>query len=104
MLCGEFDAPEVRAAVRLLQRSPGGDRAYPYYGYYYATQVMFQEGGDAWEGWYAQVRDWLLQHQNPDGSWTGEIGRTYGTALAILTLAVPLRYLPITDRWKGPHE
>ncbi len=74
---------------------------------YYATQLMFQFGGDTWEKWNGEMRDFLVQSQDKNGaergSWfypAGELGvdrggRLYATALAALTLEVYYRYLPI---------
>ena len=98
-LCGESHAVRATPATQYLLDYPSADKAYPYYGYYHATQLFFQMGGAEWEQWYVRISNWLNRQQNADGSWTGEIDKTYGTALAILTLAIPYQYLPIHQRW-----
>lgn len=80
------------------------------YYWYYATQVMHHVGGPAWEQWNNSMREALVRLQNrrghEAGSWDpmgGAIGghdvhvggRLYMTALAICTLEVYYRHLPI---------
>ena len=47
-----------------------------------------------------QVRDQLLSMQDKsDGSWNGDgIGKTYGTAIALIILQLPYKYLPVYQR------
>ncbi|MCG3149159.1 MAG: hypothetical protein PCFJNLEI_02618 [Verrucomicrobiae bacterium] len=72
------------------------------YGWYYATQAMFQGGGSYWEHWNKQMRETLVKNQNSDGSWglpagSNESGHglVYSTTLCCLMLEVYYRYLPI---------
>jgi hypothetical protein len=72
---------------------------------YYATQVLRHWGGAEWEQWNPQIRDYLVAKQSnrghEAGSWhfsgghgdTG--GRLYNTAMAIMTLEVYYRYMPL---------
>jgi hypothetical protein len=53
---------------------------------------------DAWEKWNKlQIRR-LKQAQQPDGSFPGQMGAAYGTAMSLLALAVNYRFLPIYER------
>jgi squalene-hopene cyclase-like protein len=80
------------------------DRFNMYY-CYYAAQVMHHMGGSAWERWNYRVRDLLVDMQETKGheagSWTPRVGhddaggRLYQTALAICTLEVYYRHLPL---------
>jgi len=75
------------------------------YYWYYATQTLHHFGGPRWEKWNAEMRDILvdLQEETGDnaGSWSpagfqwqaGE--RVYVTSLAICTLEVYYRHLPL---------
>jgi len=45
----------------------------------------------------------LLDHQAGNGSWQGN-DANYGTAMAVLALAVEYRYLPIYQRGEEPEE
>lgn len=75
------------------------------YYWYYATQTMHHFGGDEWDTWNLQMRDVLTSTQETGGhaagSWTprGEHadrgGRIYMTSLAVCTLEVYYRHLPI---------
>lgn len=73
---------------------------------YYATQVMRHRGGDPWEKWNPVMRDFLVETQAKDGyeggSWyfshghaSEAGGRLYTTAMAVMTLEVYYRHLPL---------
>jgi hypothetical protein len=68
------------------------------YAHYYAIQAFWQRGGDAWSGWYRELRNTLLRLQTPDGSWLDSISRVYGTAMISLILSVPRGLLPIFQK------
>jgi hypothetical protein len=85
------------------------------YYYYYATQVMYHFGGEAWKDWNAQMRDSLVKSQETNleaplyGSWSS-VGDAWGsrgggrlmvTSLNLLTLEVYYRYLPLYQREKA---
>lgn len=69
-----------------------------YYGQYYAVQAMYQAGGDYWTQWFPAVRRELLLRQDAGGFWSSTHGESYGTAMAMIILQVPNRYLPIFQR------
>lgn len=69
-----------------------------FYGHYYAAQAMYLAGGDRWREWWPAIRDELVARQNPDGSWSDSQGDAYGTAMALIILQMPKRYLPIFQR------
>lgn len=81
-----------------------GPNADMYYNYY-ATQIMHQWGGEIWTLWNNRLRDFLVQTQSHDGhesgSWNfhgGQAargGRLYNTAMAIMTLEVYYRHMPL---------
>ncbi|MCE9604738.1 MAG: terpene cyclase/mutase family protein [Planctomycetia bacterium] len=72
---------------------------------YYATQVMHHIGGDRWKKWNERTRKVLVELQATEGHMAGswapmEIhdrvgGRLYMTALAVCTLEVYYRHLPL---------
>lgn len=78
----------------------GGGFSQPhyFYGHYYAVQAMYLAGGDRWRDWWPAIRDELLAKQGADGSWTDPQGDAYGTAMALIVLQMPKRYLPIFQR------
>ncbi|MCM8534164.1 MAG: hypothetical protein NE330_23580, partial [Lentisphaeraceae bacterium] len=81
------------------------------YGWYYATQTMFQEGGGKWRKWNRKFQKVLTQNQNKEGFWDypGEYhgnldqltSRVYATTLSALMLTVYYRYLPSGKGAKG---
>ena len=87
------------------QHPPERGRPNIYY-WYYGTQVMHHYGGSEWDEWNLQMRDILCKSQetrgHAAGSWSpgghdhaGAGGRIYVTSLAICTLEVYYRHLPI---------
>jgi len=73
---------------------------------YYATQVFRHYGGEDWKEWNSVVRKHLIDTQDHSktharGSWYfpdkhGQVGgRLYTTAMAVMTLEVYYRYLPL---------
>jgi hypothetical protein len=110
-LAGSHDAPTARAAAAcILGHGFGGSRPaideYDryFYGIFYATQGMFQLGGQPWRQFFPPVVKVLLAHQLADGSWEAENDadtrflRTYSTALTVLSLDTPHQLLPIFQR------
>jgi len=77
---------------------------------YYATQVLHHWGGEEWTRWNEVMRNRLVATQRPRGdghlagSWDladphgGAGGRHYMTCLAVMTLEVYYRHLPIYQR------
>jgi hypothetical protein len=81
----------------------------PIYYYYYATQVMHHMEGKYFEKWNPLMRDKLIRLQEKEGHKNGSWapngadhgaagGRIYSTALAILTLEVYYRHMPLYRR------
>lgn len=70
-----------------------------WYGQYYTAQSMFLAGGENWSAWWPATRDDLLTRQKPDGLWGDpSVGDAYGTAMALIVLQMPKRYLPIFQK------
>ncbi len=84
----------------LLKQKPKGGQigGHFFYGQYYAVQAFFLAGGDYWKQWFPAIRQALLKSQSGDGSWSGGAGNEYATAMALIILQVPNRYLPILER------
>ncbi|HWB13009.1 MAG TPA: hypothetical protein VG826_27535 [Pirellulales bacterium] len=110
------DRPALQKGVHILARegpSMIGSSANMYYNYY-ATQIMHQYGGEEWESWNHHMRDFLTRMQATDGHESGSWyfdggqakkgGRLYVTAMAIMTLEVYYRHMPLyaehaASRW-----
>ena len=97
------DRPEVDAVKFLIEHPVKDDTPMPYYSMYYATQAAFQAGDPAWPPVWKVTLDRLLGSQMKDGGWPQsrngeEPGRVYATSMAVLTMSVPQRLLPIYQR------
>lgn len=88
----------ARETVAVAAPSRAGGTHY-FYSHLYLSQVLYFRGGPEWAAYFSGVRDWLLEAQNEDGSWSGDyIGRGYGTACALLILQLPYNNLPVLQR------
>lgn len=108
--------PGLIKGVAELKKTPPRTMQNMYY-YYYATQVMHHMGGEAWAYWNPKMRDWLIttqdkgrdpKHIHQKGSWDpkGDTWGPYGgrimvTSMAVLTLEVYYRHLPLYRRELG---
>lgn len=104
-VCGEHDAPELSQAIPVLtDRLPRYRERYFFYGAYYASVALHQQGGDAWTNNKDSLFREILLRQNRDGSWNGvdgsekPLGKVYATSLAVLALTVEYGYLPIYQK------
>ena len=111
----------MAGAVRRLKQNsapPSGQNSLYYY--YYATQVLHHFGGQPWKQWNPPMRDHLirtqdkgqdLRHAHQKGSWSpaGDVhgpvgGRLMVTSMALLSLEVYYRYLPLYRRDMGESK
>ena len=103
------DDPQLIAGCRYLaQHLPpesGNDLGQVYY-YHYATQVLHHMEGPEFDLWNHRMREHLIRTQekeghkagswNPKGAdWGSRGGRVYATGMALLTLQVYYRHLPM---------
>lgn len=107
--------PAFARGVEFIKQFPPAMNFFDMYFYYYATQVMhFYDGPDWHKFWNPKIRDLLISLQNKSadetlkGSWEkdgGFIGSSCGrlgtTCLALLTLEVYYRHLPLYKRDNG---
>ena len=105
---GIFEGNDLKRGLDYVARSrPGAGGAgnqsfgHYFYGHYYAAQAMFLGGGKYWKDWYPAIRSQLLGRQQADGCWKDSVGDEYGTAIALIVLQMPNRYLPVFSG-KGP--
>jgi len=98
---GIYGGEEIRRGLQYVrQYKPPKDQTvgHYFYGHYYAAQAMFLAGEDYWADWFPAIRHELLSRQEPDGSWRGQAGTEYGTAMALIILQMPNRLLPIFQK------
>ncbi len=101
-LTGHRDSEAVADGLKYIWETPA-DKAFDgtqhfAYAQYYAVQAMYQAGEEQYLRWYPRIHDLLLRQQRADGAWNGNHGPAYNTAMSILVLGVPYRYLPIYQR------
>lgn len=94
--------PLVRGAVDLSKLKPAENNMYFNY---YTSLVLHHVGGNSWKRWNPRMRNYLVGTQSDEGhekgswyfdeAWSDRGGRLYTTTLAILTLEVYYRYMPM---------
>ena len=113
-LFGEGEAKEIEDELNKIStadlRELSWDKPpkHSLYGWYYATQCMFQAGGKMWKAWNKVFQKELKDNQNPIGYWDfpgdthgpkTDLGmKIYATCFASLMLTVYYRYLPMTAK------
>ena len=102
-LAGNRDAEWVQAALNTLENDPKmfsrKDNGHFYYSHYYAMQAMVQAGEERYAKWYPKIRDSLISLQQPNGSWQEKVeDYPHKTAMAIIILGTPNRYIPVYQR------
>ena len=101
---GIYEDDSIDRGVEYLMRIalPGETRpsqAHYYYGHYYAVQAMYLAGGEHWQQWWPGIREELLERQTGGGAWLDHhAGGAYGTAMSLIILQMPKRYLPIFQK------
>src|SRR5262249_44022882 len=101
------DATIAPAAKSLVDQGVSESAKYYYLSTYYITHAAFQAGQTTWPAVWKRTCEQLLPAQRADdGSWPvrnggsaeEKKGSVYATEMAVLTLAMPLRLLPIYQR------
>ncbi len=103
---GIYDDQSIERGLDYLMRNSlptgtGGPlgQAHYFYGHYYAVQAMYLAGGERWSAWWPAIRDELIARQEANGGWNDQqAGEAYGTAMALIILEMPKRYLPIFQK------
>jgi hypothetical protein len=98
--------PAFDSGRGILLKNRPSLRSIDIYYWYYATQTMHNIGGKGWVQWNEAMRELLINMQEKQGhqtgSWTPQGGshvstggRIYMTSLALCTLEIYYRYLPL---------
>lgn len=104
---GQFEHPVAVGALKFVDnilQSNQGDftRAFSghtYYSLLYLSQAMWFSGDRKWQAFFPVTRDRLLALRTPDGAWQGDgVGTTFGTSIALISLQLPYRQLPLLQR------
>ena len=78
----------------------GGAHYFFWYGHYYGVQAMYMAGEPYWTPYFKELRNDLLAMQSSRGSFPNRVGpgENFSTAMAVLILEIPYRFLPIFQR------
>ncbi|MBI3463041.1 MAG: terpene cyclase/mutase family protein, partial [Planctomycetes bacterium] len=103
---GEYDAPVAERCLGYVWerfRAQGGwskGGGHDFYTQLYASQAFYMAGDKYWDEYFPATRDQLIGVQDKsDGSWNGDgIGKTYGTAIALIILQLPYKFMPVYQR------
>jgi hypothetical protein len=98
----EDDAIDNGVEYLLRVALPGAShpsQAHYFYGQYYAVQAMYLAGGEPWQQWWPAIREELIARQASNGGWLDHhAGGAYATAMSLIVLQMPKRYLPIFQK------
>jgi hypothetical protein len=76
-----------------------------YYTAYYGAQAMYQPRSNYWQLYRGHLHRALFDEQKSNGGWIDEsYGPAYASALAVLSLTVEQRLLPIYQRHEAPER
>jgi hypothetical protein len=102
---GQYDAPVANRCLEYVWRHFKDNKSWQHGGHdfycqLYASQAFYMAGDKYWDNYFPAARDQLIAMQDKsDGSWQGDgIGKVYGTAIALIILQLPYKYLPVYQR------
>jgi hypothetical protein len=103
---GEYENPVAYRCLEYLKKLTRGGKTsarvfsgHRFYSMLYMSQAMYLSSEENWNNYFPNVRDELVKTQAGNGSWMGDsVGTTYGTAIGLIVLQLPYRYLPIYQR------
>ena len=101
---GDYESEHIEDMLEYckdtLYRISDAAQAYGHwhYSYLYYAQVMYRQGGDEWEPFRDKLYERIMDEQASDGSWNGNIGPIYVTAINLIILQLDYGYLPIFQR------
>lgn len=97
---GDYDSKNVESALEYVRTRMDTSSETPHFHYthFYLAQALHQNGGSDWERYFPRIRSEILGSRMSRGCWTSQYGAPYATALSLLVLEIPLRYLPIYER------
>ena len=83
-----------------LYRIAGPVRSFGHwhYTYLYYSQVVYRQGDVQWEPFRNTIYEKIVTEQQNDGSWQGNIGPIYVTAINLIILQLGMGVLPIFQR------
>ena len=100
---GDYTSDEAKEMLtyckkNLFDLGGGNSFGHWHYTYLYYAQVVYREGGTDWEKFRTKLYNKIINEQDSDGKWTGNIGPIYVTACNLIMLQLENAYLPIYQR------
>ncbi len=100
---GDYDSKHVPDMMKYckdkLYRLNGAQSfGHWHYTYLYYAQVVYREGGELWRTFRDSLYSRIINEQQTDGSWTGNIGPIYVTSINLTVLQLENGFLPIYQR------
>ncbi len=102
---GQYDAPVANRCLEYVWKHFENSKTWrhgghDFYCHLYAAQAFYLAGDKYWDVYFPTIREQLITMQDKnDGSWNGDgIGKAYGTAIALIILQLPYKYLPVYQR------
>lgn len=100
---GQYDNEYVPKLLDYCKRNlwdlGNGGFGHWHYAHYYYSQVLYREGGGAWDEYHGRIAARLVSEARPDGSWTqGSVGPIYSTSISLTILQLDKATLPIYQR------
>lgn len=101
---GDYDSKYVPRMMEYckknLYRVTDGEHSFGHwhYTYLYYSQVVYREGGEFWQTFRDKLISRIIGQQRTDGSWHGNIGPIYVTAINLIILQLGRGCLPIFQR------
>jgi hypothetical protein len=101
---GDYDSKYVPKLLAYCKKTLGsgsdqGASGHWHYAHYYYAQVLYREGGKAWEAYRDKIYPRLVLEASGDGSWSQSyIGPVFTTAVNLTILQLPKGALPIYQR------
>lgn len=92
------DASFPKTLAYLTKQLNYRDEHYPFYLEYYMSQALFHADLDVWHQWNLKNIRYMRTIQAADGSWIFNASPAYTTSLALLSLALNYRFLPIYEK------
>lgn len=98
--CGKLkNRPDYVQTLGLLKKNLNyREDSYFFYYEYYMAQALFHTNEETWNQWNSRNVRLLFASQQQDGSWIAHNAKAYSTSLALLSLAVNYRFLPIYEK------
>lgn len=101
---GDYDSEHVPTMLDYAQKnlhsisSSVQQFGHWHYTYLYYSQVVYRQGEDEWGPFRDKLYKRIIEEQQTDGSWTGNVAPVYVTACNLIMLQLDRAYLPIYQR------